>query len=155
MKTRWKQLLPALAAPLLAGGAGALLMGGTETYELLNTPPLSPPGWVFPVVWTLLYLSMGASSYRIWALTSHTAERRSALRLYAVQLVWNMLWPGIFFGLGLYWAGAVWLAVLIMLVALTASRFRRLDDLAWLLMLPYLLWCVFALYLNIGVAVMN
>ena len=92
----------------------------------------------------------------IWQLTSiPAAARRRALRLYAAQLAVNALWPGLFFGLGLYWAAAVWLGVLIALVVMCESAFRRLDDLAGLLLIPYLLWCAFALYLNIGVAALN
>ena len=71
------------------------------------------------------------------------------------QLLANALWPGLFFGLGLYWGAAAWLAMLLALVLWTWSRFKRLDDLAGILMIPYALWCAFALYLNIGIAVLN
>ena len=137
MKIRWKPFIIALAVPLLAGGLGALLAGGMDSFEALEKPPLSPPGWLFPAAWTLLYLMMGAA------------------RLYAAQLAVNLLWPVLFFRFGLYWAAAVWLLILIVLIAMTYAKFKRLDDLAALLLAPYILWCLFALYLNAGVAVLN
>lgn len=155
LKVRWKALTAALAMPLAAGGLSALLSGGMDVYAELNRPPLSPPGWLFPVVWTLLYLMMGLASCRVCVLRYPVRERREALRLYALQLLVNALWPPLFFRFGLYWAAAVWLAVLTALVAMTLARFRRLDDLAGLLLWPYLLWCCFALYLNAGVALLN
>ena len=94
MKLRWKPLIVSLLLALLAGGLGALLGGGMDSYEALSRPPLSPPGWLFPVVWTLLYLMMGAAAYRIYVLRYPVAERRGALRLYAVQLLANAMWPG-------------------------------------------------------------
>lgn len=155
MKRHWKSLAAALALPLALGGLSALLTGGMDSFEQVAKPPLSPPGWLFPVAWTLLYLMMGAASWRIYRLSYSQQERGEALKLYAIQLIVNVLWPLLFFRFGLYWASAVWLALLIALVALTLVRFKRLDDLAGLLLIPYLLWCVFALYLNIGVAVLN
>ena len=155
MKLRWKPLFVSILAALAAGGAGALLGGGMGSFEALAKPPLSPPGWVFPAVWALLYIMMAAAAWRIYLLHGPAAARRRALRLYAAQLAVNALWPGLFFGLGLYWAAAVWLGVLIALVVMCESAFRRLDDLAGLLLIPYLLWCAFALYLNIGVAALN
>ncbi len=156
MKAHWKSLIVAPLLPLALGGLSAWLTSGSmEDFAALSQPPLSPPGWLFPVVWTLLYLMMGAASWRVYVLRYPVQARGSALKLYGVQLVMNALWPLLFFRFGLYWAAAVWLAVLIVLVALTLSRFRRLDDLAGLLLWPYLIWCVFALYLNLGVAILN
>ena len=156
LKHKWKGLLASLALALAAGGVGALLSGGMGEFDSAAKPPLTPPGWVFPAVWTLLYLCMGTAAWRIWELRCGDRElRRSSLRLYAAQLAANALWPALFFGLGLYWAAAVWLAALLALVVWTLLAFRRLDDLAVILMAPYALWCAFALYLNIGVAALN
>ena len=155
MRVKWKPLIVSVLLALAAGGIGALLGGGMDSYAELIQPPLSPPGWVFPVVWTILYILMGVAAYRVYEITGHAAARRTALRLYALQLVVNALWPGFFFGLGLFWAAAVWLGILCVLVAMTMSKFRALDDLAGMLLAPYMLWCVFALYLNLGVAILN
>lgn len=148
-------MLAALAIPLIFGGLGALLAGGMGDFEQLVKPPLTPPGWVFPAVWTLLYLAMGWASGRVYLLHRPVRARNKALRMYAVQLVMNALWPPLFFGLGLYWLSALWLAVLTVLVIMTARAFGKLDDLAGLLLVPYAAWCLFALYLNIGVALLN
>ncbi len=155
LKRHWKSLIAALAIPLLAGGLAALLAGGMESFSYLVKPPLSPPGWLFPVVWTLLYLMMGFASWRVYVLSCPAGERRAALKLYAVQLAVNALWPWLFFRLGLYSVSTVWLAALLVLVLCTMGKFKRLDDLAGLLMIPYALWCAFALYLNIGITVLN
>lgn len=155
LKKPWKPLVLSLLLAPAVGALGALLGGGMQSYEGMERPPLSPPGWVFPVVWTLLYLMMGLAAWRVWALHGVREARASALRLYALQLAVNALWPGLFFGLELYWAAAVWLALLLALVVCTAARFRRLDDAAGLLLAPYALWCAFALYLNLGAAALN
>lgn len=155
LKAHWKAFIAALAIPLAAGGFSAWLSGDMGSFDTLQKPPLSPPGWLFPAAWTLLYLMMGAASWRIYVLRYPVRARSSALKLYGAQLAANALWPVLFFRFGLYWASAVWLGLLIILVALTLSSFRRLDDLAGLLLWPYLLWCCFALYLNIGAAVLN
>ena len=101
MKIDWKKLLLYLAIPLAVGGLAALLTGGgMGEYAVMNQPPLSPPGWLFPVVWTILYLLMGYASYRV--LTTDTVPRLvdRALTLYGAQLAFNFLWPLVFFGLG-------------------------------------------------------
>ena len=82
-------MLAALAIPLLFGGLGALLAGGMGDFEQLAKPPLTPPGWVFPLVWTLLYLAMGWASGRVYLIRHPVQVRRRALKLYAVQLVMN------------------------------------------------------------------
>jgi len=78
VKTNWKPLLIALAIPLAVGGLATLLSGGTQLYGQLTKPPLSPPGWLFPVVWTVLYLLMGYASYRIWQSEAPKEEKRRA-----------------------------------------------------------------------------
>ena len=155
MKTNWKQLLICLAIPLATGGLAALLSGGMDTYQVINQPPLSPPGWIFPIVWTILYLLMGYASYRILSSDTNNADTKRALTYYGIQLVLNFLWPIIFFGLGWYWAAFVLLLVLWAFIYLTMRLFGVLDDTAENLLIPYLLWGTFAGYLNLGVALLN
>ena len=155
MKTNWKQLLICLAIPLATGGLAALLSGGMDTYQVINQPPLSPPGWIFPIVWTILYLLMGYASYRILSSDTNNADIKRALTYYGIQLVLNFLWPIIFFGLGWYWAAFVLLLVLWAFIYLTMRLFGVLDDTAENLLIPYLLWGTFAGYLNLGVALLN
>lgn len=145
-----KALLICLLLPLGVGGASALLCRGAfPMYAALKKPPLSPPGWVFPAVWTALYLLMGAASYRVWA--GKRTNIREALWLYTAQLAANFLWPLLFFGLKWYALALFCLAALFVLVLLTAVHFFWADRLGGALMLPYLCWVGFAGYLNAGV----
>ena len=155
MKLHWKKLIITLAIPLAVGGLGALLGGGMDSYQTLNQPPLSPPGWVFPIVWSILYLLMGYASYRVLVSGADPAEIRKALRLYGIQLFLNFLWPILFFGFGMYFAAFLLLLVLWVFIYLTMYRFGTIDDTAENLLIPYLLWVTFAGYLNLGVALLN
>jgi len=146
-------LIGIFAAELV--GLLAWLFSGSRAdfYETLVQPPLAPPGWVFPVVWTILYALMGAASYRIWR--SEADGRVGALVLYMLQLGVNFLWPIVFFRFERIGAAMAILILLCVLLVLTILQFRKVDRLAAILMLPYLVWSLFALYLNIGVYFLN
>ena len=151
MKINWKKLLISLAIPLATGGLAALLSGGMSDYGNMIQPPLSPPGWVFPVVWTILYLLMGYAAYRV----RQVGDAKKPLLLYGAQLFLNFLWPIVFFRFQWYWAAFVVLLGLWLLIFLTMQAFTKKDELAGDLILPYLLWVSFAGYLNLGVALLN
>lgn len=156
MKINKKLLIICLAIPLVVGGVAALLTGdGMESFEALNQPPLSPPGWLFPVVWTVLYALMGVASYL--AVTSGAPQNAvsRALRAYGIQLAFNFFWPLLFFRLEMYLFSFIWLIALWLLILLTALRFRRLSAAAGWLLVPYLLWVTFAAYLNLGIYLLN
>ena len=155
MKIKWKPLLICLAIPLAAGGLGAALGGGMGNYTDLNQPPLSPPGWVFPIVWSILYLLMGYTSYRVYTSDADSKDKRRALIFYGIQLLLNLLWPGVFFGLQWYWVAFLLLLALWVMVYITMFLFGVIDDTAENLLIPYLLWLTFAGYLNLGVALLN
>lgn len=155
MKTNWKKLIISLAIPLAVGGLAALLSGGMGNYTVMNQPPLSPPGWIFPIVWSILYLAMGYASYRILMSDADKADIKQALTFYGIQLVLNFLWPIIFFSLQWYWVAFVWLVLLWVFIYLTMRMFGTIDDTAENLLIPYLLWVTFAGYLNLGVALLN
>ena len=156
LKRKYLRLAACVALPLILGGISALAVkGGMEEYAMLEQPPLSPPGWLFPAAWSVLYVLMGAASYIVLCSGATLYERRRALKLYAVQLVVNVLWPPIFFGLELYLAALAWLVLLWVLVLVTALRFRRISRAAFCLMVPYLAWLTFAAYLNFGVWLLN
>lgn len=156
MKIDWKKLLISLAIPLGVGGLAALITGGgMSEYGTMNKPPLSPPGWLFPVVWTILYLLMGYASYRIYTSGAKQKTRRQTLLLYGGQLAANFLWPLIFFGLGWYLAAFFLLVALWVLIFLTMRAFSEIDERAGDLLLPYILWVTFAAYLNLGVFLLN
>lgn len=155
MKISTKKLIISLAVPLAVGGLGSLLSGGMDTYQTLSQPPLSPPGWVFPIVWSILYLMMGYASYRIWMSGAAREERRKALLFYGTQLALNFLWPIIFFGFQAYWLAFVVLLILWLFIYLTMHLFGEIDETAENFLIPYLFWVTFAGYLNLGVALLN
>jgi tryptophan-rich sensory protein len=155
MKVQWKKLLICLGIPLAVGGLSALLSGGMEAYQTVNQPPLSPPGWVFPVVWTALYLAMGYASYRVLTSGAEQPAITSALTLYGIQLALNFLWSPVFFGLQWYLVAFFILIAMWIFIYLTMQAFSRIDEAAGNLLLPYLLWVTFAGYLNFGVFVLN
>ena len=155
MKMNWKKFLICLAVPLAVGGLAVALSGGMDTYKALNQPPLSPPGWIFPIVWTILYLLMGYASYRVLTADAPSADIKKALIFYGIQLFLNFLWPIAFFGFHWYWAAFVLLIVLWAFIYLTMHLFGITDDTAENLLIPYLLWVTFAGYLNLGVALLN
>ena len=155
MKIKWKELLICLAIPLAVGGLSALLSGGMSGYQMLNQPPLSPPGWVFPVVWSILYLLMGYASYRVLTSGADPKQIRQALTLYGAQLFFNFLWSPVFFGLEWRLVAFLILIVLWLLIYLTMKAFSEIDEWAGNLLLPYILWVTFAGYLNFGVFLLN
>ena len=149
-------LIISLLIPLSVGAlAGALTMGSMAQYAALAQPPLSPPGWVFPVVWTILYLLMGWASFLIWKSGAPQAAKKRALGLYGMQLAVNFVWPLLFFRAGLYGFALLWLVILLVLVAETMLAFGRIDRRAAWLLAPYFLWLLFAAYRNAGVWLLN
>jgi tryptophan-rich sensory protein len=130
-------------------------MGSMQDFAALNKPPLSPPGWLFPIVWTVLYILMGIASYLVLETKSPTADKRSALKLYFLQLGFNFLWSIIFFTLGAYELAFLWLAILFVLIIATTLRFWCISSAAGLLMIPYAVWVAFAGYLNLAISGIN
>lgn len=156
MKQNIKTFLICLAIPLGVGILASLLTGGgMGDYAVINNPPLSPPGWLFPIVWTALYLLMGYASYRIFTSGNDPIQVKGALKLYGIQLALNFLWPLLFFGFKWYWAAFVLLLGLWVAIYLTIRAFSTIDEKAGDLLIPYLLWVTFAGYLNAGVAILN
>ena len=155
MKLNWKKLLICLAIPLGVGILAALLSGGMSDYGNLIQPPLSPPGWLFPVVWTILYILMGIASYLVLTTGKSQESIRRALILYGIQLAFNFLWPIFFFSLSAYLFAFIWLVALWLLILATTISFYRISDIAGYLMIPYLVWVTFAGYLNLGIYLLN
>ena len=155
MKIKWTDLILLVVGTELVGVLSALISGGgfSGFYQQLEKPPLAPPGWLFPVVWSILYALMGISAYLIW--NSGDKRRRTALLLYGAQLLANFLWTPVFFGLrSLEGAAAVVIVMLILITAMIFS-FYRISKTAAYLNIPYLLWTGFAAYLTIGVLVLQ
>ena len=158
MKTelKLKQLIPAILLPVAVGAAASFLTrDGIEMYPVLIKPPLSPPAWLFPLVWTALYILMGTASALVWSAGASIPRRDRALTIYALSLVANFVWPLIFFGLELYLVAFFWLLLLWALAAVATLLFWYINRSAGRLMLPYLAWLSFAAYLNFGVWLLN
>lgn len=156
MKIRWKTLISAVIIPLLTGTISALISkDGMKNFENINQPPYSPPQWLFPVAWTILYVLMGIASYIVFTSNCDIEHKRNALIFYGIQLFFNFLWSPVFFGAKLYLFAFIWLLVMWVLIILTMQKFFKIDKTAGLLMLPYLLWVTFAAYLNFGVFMLN
>ena len=143
------------AAALAVGGLSALLTSGAmRDFAALDQPPLSPPGWIFPVVWTLLYVLMGVGMAIVWRETSGR-ERKRAVEAWALQLAANFFWTILFFRLEARLLAFFWLLLLLALAVRMTVLFDRHSDLAGKLQLPYLAWLAFAGYLNFAVWLLN
>ncbi len=156
MKTKNEELIISILIPLAVGILASLLTGNAmQMFERVSKPPLSPPGWVFPVVWTILYVLMGIASYLIYRQGGDDPEVMRALKTYALQLVFNFFWSFFFFKGEWYWFSFLWLVVLWLLILSAYDQFRRINETAAYLLIPYLAWVAFAGYLNLGIAVLN
>lgn len=135
--------------------AGLLTRSAAMLYsETAVKPPLSPPAILFPVVWTILYALMGFGAARI-ARAGISRARSHALLLFIAQLCFNFFWSIIFFNLQAYGFAFFWLVALWALILAMTLAFRKVDPLAALLQIPYLIWVAFAGYLNLGVWLLN
>lgn len=155
-KINYKSLIICIAIPLLVGGLSAVFtIGSMDDFAALKQPPLSPPGWLFPVVWTVLFTLMGIASYLVIETPSVQASVTGAFIPYFVQLGFNFFWSIIFFSFGAYEIAFAWLLVLLALIVITTVRFWRINRTAGILMLPYIAWVCFAGYLNLAIAYLN
>ena len=152
----WKPYLFWILFTEAVGGlSGWLTMEGNERFqETAQQPPLSPPGWVFGLVWGILFALMGFSAARIWR-SAPSPEQKKSINLFLIQLTVNFFWSLIFFNLRAYGFALLWLGLLWVLILWMIFAFRQTDRLSAWLQLPYLLWVSFAAYLNWGVWVLN
>ena len=156
MKLDKRLLALCIAIPLLVGVVASLLTGGgMEVFASVEKPPLSPPGWLFPVVWTILYTLMGISSYLILMSDAEESVKEGAIRIYGLQLLVNFLWPTFFFNFRWYGFSFFWLLLLWFLVLVMILRFWEINKLAAYMNIPYLIWLTFAAYLNWGIWRLN
>ena len=141
---------------------GVALINGSVTYPEIPTwyasltkPPWTPPNWVFPLVWSVLYAMMGVSLWLLWDRAADTARRRMAITLFFLQLVLNAAWSPVFFGLHHTRAALVIIVLLVAAIAATIlAAWRTQRVAAWLLAL-YLVWVVYAATLNAGIVTLN
>lgn len=145
-------LIICILIPLAVGSLSSLLSGNMMNSTFAKTS-LSPPAFIFPIVWTVLYTLMGISSYMIY--TSGHPLTVGALKIYAIQLIFNFFWSIIFFRFSMYLYAFIWLLALIFFIIKMIARFYVIKPLAAYLQIPYLLWCIFAAVLNFMIYRMN
>ena len=146
-------LIISILIPIAVGTLSALFSGNMSLYSKINKPALSPPGFIFPIVWLILYFLMGISSYIIYE--SDSPEKWKALKTYALQLFFNFWWSIIFFRFSLYLFAFLWLLSLIAIITVMIYRFYQIKPFSSYLQIPYLLWCLFASYLNFMIYRLN
>lgn len=156
----WVKLKPYFISIFIAlciGGLSAFLVrNNLYIYSLIRKPPLAPPAILFPIVWTLLYILMGISCARIVQQRSaYPEDVFDALLSYTFQLIFNFLWPVIFFNMCTFLFSFIWLVVLWTGILKMIFKFSRLDTVAAYLQIPYLLWVTFAGYLNFMIYLLN
>ena len=121
-------------------------------YNDLIKPPLSPPGIVFPIAWTIIYLLIGIS----YTLLKEKGEvPKETQQLYYTQLIFNYLWTFIFFVFELRLLSVLWIIILDILVIVMTYQFYKQNKLSGILLIPYVLWLLFATYLNISIYFLN
>lgn len=156
MSENRKLLIKSIALPLLVGAvAGLLTRNAMQDFDVLIKPPLSPPGWLFPVVWTILYTLMGISAYIIKTSDADAETKSDALTIYNYQLIVNFLWSIFFFNFEWRLFSFFWLLLLWMLIILMIRQFDKISHTAAYLNIPYLLWVTFATYLNYAIWWLN
>ena len=137
MKVNYKRLIIFILIPLLLGGlVGFLTVKDSNVDSVI-------PSWIFPVVWTILYILMGISSYIIYE------KEKSIPAIYIIQLIFNLLWSFIFFKFKLFILAFIWIIILFIMVIIMIKRFKEIDLKAGKLQIPYAIWLVVALILTL------
>jgi tryptophan-rich sensory protein len=152
-----KPYIISVAIALAVGGLSAFLTRNSmDIYSTVNTPPFSPPSILFPIVWTILYVLMGISAAIVYTKRQEQyVAVTSALFVYGISLFLNFWWSIIFFNGRLFTFALIWLILLDLSVIATIKRYKSISNLAAYLQLPYLIWVLFATYLNLGIAILN
>ena len=150
--SKLKIYIRSILIPVALGAVVGFLTAGSMDYQSLQKPALAPPGILFPIVWSILYVLMGIS-YGILTEKGLLEPKLSAV--YYIQLGVNLLWSILFFTLEWRLFAFVWILLLDALVAAMVVLFYRKNKLAGLLQLPYLAWVLFASYLNLAIFILN
>ena len=151
----WKKIKPYviwIAISLSVGILSALFTKDSmDIYGTLNQPPLSPPSWLFPVVWTILFTLMGISAAMVYVKN----RTNKGLLINLIQLAVNFLWSIIFFNFRAFLFSFIWLILLWILILTMIIEYKKTDKVAAYLQIPYLLWVTFAGYLNLMIYILN
>ncbi len=152
---RISTMIIAVLIPLAVRVFSAFLTGSDmKIYESMNRPFLAPPGWVFPIVWTILYIMMGIASYLVYTADADAEKKRKALMFYAGQLIMNFFWSTLFFTYNRLLISFIWIMVMWVLVLICMIKFFKINTHAGLIMAVLLLWTTFAAYLNLAYCIM-
>ena len=156
----WKKIKPYVISILIAlavGGLSALLTkGNMDIYDQIVKPKLAPPGFIFPIVWSILFVLMGISSAIVYIKAKQQPTvQKTGLGVYALQLVVNFFWSILFFNFQAFLFSFLWLILLWILIVIMIVRFYKLSPLAAYLQIPYLEWVKFAGYLNLMIYMLN
>ena len=144
--------IKSILIPVIVGGVVGLLISQFMDYEMLLKPPFAPPGFLFPIVWTILYILMGVS-YGILKTNNKVDDEINLI--YYLQLGVNALWSIFFFIFKWRFFSFIWIILLAILVFIMIIKFYNKNKAAGLLQIPYLLWVLFASYLNLGFYILN
>lgn len=157
MKTKTKTYIFSILITLAVGGLSALLTkGNMDVYETIDKPPLAPPGFLFPIVWGILYVIMGASLANILVKGREKGIYTvPCVKIYALQLVVNFFWSIIFFNMRAFLFSFVWLLLLWVLIIVMIDRFSKISKISAYANIPYFLWVTFAAYLNFMIYRLN
>lgn len=147
-----KKWIKNILIPVVLGGIVGFIVSKFMDYNVLNKPSFSPPGFLFPIVWTILYILMGVS-YSI--LDINNLVDKQVKKVYFIQLIVNLIWAVIFFILKARLISVIWIILLLLLVIYMIINFHKRNKLSAYLQIPYLIWVAFATYLNIGVYLLN
>ena len=143
-----------ISVSVLTGLFSALLTrNNMNIYDTINTPPLSPPGFLFPIVWTILYILMGVSAARVY--TANKNNWSVSLTVWSIQLAVNFFWSILFFNFQAFLLSFIWLVLLLILIMTMIILFYKDDKTAGLIQIPYFLWVTFAGYLNFAIYLLN
>lgn len=151
MKINFKKLLLIIAVTFIIGNIFTFFTIDTSFYKQLNKP-FEVPGIVFPIVWSILFLLMSISLYIV---TNNNKDNSDSYKIYFIQLIINAFWTLFFFGLKLYLFSFLWIILLIVAVVIMIINFYKKNKVAGLLQIPYLLWLIFASYLNYMIYYLN
>ena len=153
LNNKYISFITNLLIPLILGIIVGIFSGSSAGYTEFIKPSFAPPKIVFPIVWTILYLLMGLSAYIISQ--SNALNKNKALNIYYLQLLFNLIWSFIFFKFKLLLLAVIWIIILIILVIKMIIEFKKINSLSAYLQIPYLVWLIFALFLNFSILIIN
>lgn len=153
MKINWKRLIIIIIVTFIVGSFFSIFtMNNMDAFKELEKP-INVPAILFPIVWTILYFLMSISCYLI--VQSNDKNKDKAILIYGIQLVINSIWSLIFFGFEAYLFSFIWLLILLVSIIIMIVKFYKIDKKCAYLNIPYLIWVVFAGYLNLGIYLLN